>query len=353
MKSLLLVGTLLIGSLAGASDQPKIANAKVEQRSVAGSLAQQVTSISGPAWIGYSEPVIDGNHNMCCYNWNDKSRGANCCGGCGLEKDHGSFEGRNGDCQQLEPSKSFMVMMRVSKGKVEKVRMFSTTCAVDGGGMTVYWLNDVRAADSISFLTGLAEHGMARGEDESADGAIAAIAMHADPAADGALGKLMSSGDSEKAVEQATFWAGVARGSKGYELIATELDRNNDTEFRKHAVFALSQNSDERAQKKIIDMARHDSNSEIRGESLFWLSQEAGKKAAGVISSAIEDDPNTDVKKKAVFSLSQLPEEEGVPLLIEQAKKNANPVVRKEAIFWLGQSNDPRALDYITSVLVK
>jgi len=93
-------------------------------------------------------------------------------------------------------------------------------------------------------------------------------------------------------------------------------------------VFALSQNSDERAQKKIIDMARHDSNSEIRGESLFWLSQEAGKKAAGVISSAIEDDPNTDVKKKAVFSLSQLPEEEGVPLLIEQAKKNANPVVR-------------------------
>ena len=353
MKSLLLLGTLLIGSLAAASDQPKIVNAKIEQRSTAGSLAQQVSSISGPAWIGYSEPVIDGNHNMCCHNWNDKSRSANCCGGCGLEKDHGFFEGQREDCQQLEPSKSFLVMMRVSRGKTEKVRMFSTNCAIDGGGMTVYWLNDVKAADSVAYLTGLAEYGMARGEEESGEGAIAAIAMHADPAADTSLAKLMSAGHPEKAVEQATFWAGVARGSKGYELIAAELDRNNDTEFRKHAVFALSQNRDERAQKKMIDMARHDSNSEIRGESLFWLSQEAGKKAAGVIASAIEDDPNTDVKKKAVFSLSQLPEDEGVPLLIEQAKKNANPVVRKEAMFWLGQSNDPRALDYITSVLEK
>jgi hypothetical protein len=46
-----------------------------------------------------------------------------------------------------------------------------------------------------------------------------------------------------------------------------------------------------------------------------------------------------------------MPQEEGVPLLIDQARKNRNPVVRKEAIFWLGQSEDPRALDFIASIL--
>ena len=46
-----------------------------------------------------------------------------------------------------------------------------------------------------------------------------------------------------------------------------------------------------------------------------------------------------------------MPADEGVPLLIQQAQKNANPVVRKEAMFWLGQSQDPRALEFITSVL--
>jgi hypothetical protein len=106
-----------------------------------------------------------------------------------------------------------------------------------------------------------------------------------------------------------------------------------------------------RAQAKIIDMARHDANPGVRGESLFWLAQEAGKKVAGVISGAIEYDPNTEVKKRAVFALSEMPPDEGVPLLIQQAQKNANPVVRKEAMFWLGQSKDPRALDFITSVL--
>jgi hypothetical protein len=46
-----------------------------------------------------------------------------------------------------------------------------------------------------------------------------------------------------------------------------------------------------------------------------------------------------------------MPDHEGVPKLIEVAKNNRNPVVRKQAVFWLGQSNDPRALEFITSVL--
>ena len=351
MKRLLLIVCLLTSAAAVAGDQPQITNAKLEQRSGI-TIEQQVRSISTPAWIGYSEAVISGEHNSCCYN---SGLGSQCCG-CSLEK-HGSvIRGgtATGNCQQLEPSKVLFVFLRVAQGQVERVRFFSPNCPVDAAGMTVYWLNEVKPVDSVAYLTSLAENNdSTEHRDKVAEGAIAAIAMHEDSSADRALAKLMTAGHADRVVEQATFWAGNARDARGYEIIAAELSHNDNFNFRKHAVFALSQNSDPRAEKKIVDMARHDSNPEIRGESLFWLAQEAGKKVAGVINGAIEDDPNTDVKKKAVFALSEMPPDEGIPLLIQQAQKNANPVVRKEAMFWLGQSRDPRALDFITSVLEK
>lgn len=353
MKNLLLVAALFVAVVSATQEVPKIANAKIEQRSASGGIEQQVHNLASkttPVWIAYAEPVIAGDHTMCCFrSGGDKSN--TCCGGCALERDRGSFNGKASDCGPLEPAKSFFIFMRASSGQVEKVRTFSTNCAIDGSGASVDWLNDVKASDSIAFLEKLALNRSEQRRDDAADGAIAAIAMHADPSADDALDRLISTAHNDHMVEQATFWTGSARGSRGYEILAAQLEHNQSHSFRKNAVFALSQNSDPRSQKKLIDLARHDSDPETRSESIFWLAQKAGSKAAGVISDAISNDPNTEVKKKAVFALSELPKDEGVPLLIDQAKRNPNPIVRKEAIFWLGQSEDPRALDFIASIL--
>ena len=81
------------------------------------------------------------------------------------------------------------------------------------------------------------------------------------------------------------------------------------------------------------------------------MRKKPGEKIAGAINDAIENDPDTEVKKRAVFALTQMLEGEGIPLLISVAKTNSNPDVRKQAVFWLGQSHDPRALDFIESVL--
>ncbi len=350
MKKAWFLAVLMSATGLFASEEPQISNAKLEPKSGV-SIEQQVGATTGPAWIGYAEPVIAGDHSMCCFHLRN-SAGETCCGGCALENEHSTFQGKVRNCQ-LETPKTFYVFLRVSQGKVEKVRMFTPNCAIDAGGMTVYWLQDVKPGDSVSYLLRLADADESGRKHDAGEGAMAAIAMHQDASADQALAKLMTAGHSERVMEQAVFWAGNARGSRGYEIITAELGRNDNFSFRKHAVFALSQNSDPRAQQKMIDIARHDPNPELRGESLFWLAQEAGKKVAGVITGAIEDDPNTEVKKKAVFALSEMPPDEGVPLLIQQAQKNANPVVRKEAMFWLGQSEDPRALDFITSVLEK
>jgi HEAT repeat protein len=150
----------------------------------------------------------------------------------------------------------------------------------------------------------------------------------------------------------AAFWIGSTRAAHGLDVLLALIKSDQDREFLEQAIFAISQSKEhERAFDEMIRLARHDPRHDVREHSLFWLAQEAGHKAAGPITDAIENDPDNDVKKKAVFALSEMPHEEGVPLLIDQARKNRNPVVRKEAIFWLGQSEDPRALDFIASIL--
>jgi HEAT repeat protein len=281
----ILLAVLLTAGCCAATDQPALLNARLETRSAVAGLEKALGAIersqTGAAWVGYAVPVIPGEHDMCCLNsYGDYRHSPNCCGGCRLEgQNQRTFMGTTSECQRLEPSGEFFVFLRVEQGRVGKVRAFSANCELDAGGVTLYWLTDVRPAESVALLMSLAE--------ENAGQAIATLAMHADPSATPAL----------------------------------------------------------------IQLARSGRNAGVRSDALFWLAQKAGDRVAGVITEAIERDPDTDVKKKAVFAVSQMPESEGVPVLIQVVKNNRNPAVRKEAMFWLGQSQDPRALDFIASIL--
>jgi HEAT repeat protein len=230
------------------------------------------------------------------------------------------------------------------------VRAFSSDCAIEAARATIYWLQDVEPAQSVAYLESLLKQGDSRrGE---SDEIVSAIALHDGTQANAALERLVQPGQSSKLRGQAAFWIGSTRAAHGLDLLLASIKSDQDREFLEQAIFAISQSEEhERAFNELIRLARQDPRHDVREYSLFWLAQEAGHKAAGTITDAIENDPDTDVKKKAVFALSEMPQEEGVPLLIDQARKNRNPVVRKEAIFWLGQSEDPRALDFITSIL--
>ncbi len=339
---------------AAAAERPLIANAKVVTRSAAAGLKPAVAAIlaedRGPAWIGYAAPSVHPGETMCCFDRN--TRGQNCCGGCLLENDGGSLGGTP-ECTQPLPSSVFAVFLRIEAGAVHDVRTFGINCALDAGGTTVYWLEGTKPVESVRFLESLlADRAGAR--PERRDGVWAALAMHDNPAADTALEKYAQPGLPPHLREQAAFWLGNARGDRGLDILLPLLARDTDRRFRQQAVFAVSQSSNHpRAINELMRLARQDPRDDVREQALFWLAQEAGKRAAGVITAAIEDDPETAVKRQAVFALTQMPDDEGIPQLIERARSNRNPVVREQAVFWLGQSHDPRALDFIESILKK
>jgi hypothetical protein len=346
-QSILIGGAIVLwcGCLAASGQQPDIVHAKLDQSSASAGLHAAIASAtrpeSGPSWIGYSVPAVaDGSGSR------HPSRGWSSCTA-DLEDGSNHTVGSGAVNEALRPS--ILIFVRTHLQRIEKVRLFEAGCRVDADGMTVHWITDVRAGESVELL-----RSYARADDAADKGAaLAAIASTDDPSADAAMREFTDRSSPANLRKEAVFWLGAARGRKGYELLRTIVKLDPNDEVRDRAVFALSISPVPEAVDTLIDEARHDPNSHMREQALFWLAQKTGAKVAGVIGSAAENDPDTEVKKKAVFALTQLPPDQGVPMLIKVAQTNRNPEVRKQAFFWLGQSHDARALDFITRVLTE
>jgi len=148
-------------------------------------------------------------------------------------------------------------------------------------------------------------------------------------------------------------WLGTADETQGLEFIRDLLGQNSDHDVREHLVFALYLFNGQAAVAELIGLARRDPDQDIRKEAIFWLGQKASAAAVKALGDVIASPEALDIKKHAIFALSQLPEDIGTPLLLDIARRNPYPRLRKEAIFWLGQSDDPRALDLFTEILLK
>jgi hypothetical protein len=351
------MGVLAVASLAAA--QPAaLVNADLRARSAAGGLGPVLDGLArdsaAGAWAGWEVPAR-GEAEMCCWTEASDSR----CAGCRL--DGGSFgihragtdAPNEAPAVRLAAARRLLVLARLEDGAVTAVRPFSEGCPIDAGGATVHWLNDVRPSDSVAVLAALVSDDAARASRRLADGALAALAHHADASAEAALEGLVAPGRARRVREQAAFWMGQTGGAKALDRLIRLAGADRDERFREHLTFVLSQSEDARALDALVGMARNDSSRRVRGQALFWLGQKAGRKAVAAIETALREDPDTEIKKKAVFALSQLPKDEGVPLLIRTARTHSNPEVRKQAMFWLGQSEDPRALAFFEEVLTR
>jgi len=255
---------------AAVGQPARLGNGTVTTQVLSGSLDHAIersrAASSEARWLGFEIATIPGDRWMC--DWNEWTR-----------------QQPPATSARLEPADSAYVFVRLEASRIDRVRLFSPGCAIDAAGRPVTWLTGVSPAESARALAALS-----RGtERKVVDGALAALSMHAAPA----------------------------------------------------------------ALTSLIDAARSGPTPHARGQALFWLSQRAGAQAVGAIDDAVARDPDTDVKKRAVFALSQLPPDEGVPRLIQVARSHSNAAVRKQAMFWLGQSKDPRALAFFESVLLK
>ncbi len=231
---LLVLGFLVAAVLpaAGASgEQPSVRNAQIQTRSAAAGLEKEFKALlaghSEPAWVGYAVALISGRHQMCCYDsWDGWSTG--CCGGCRLEGskntsmniNSGEGPGQAG-LVWLEGPSHFFVLFRIAQKRVDKIRSYSEDCELDAGGLPFIWLMDVRPAESVALLSAFVTAADIESDrdDHIAQSALAAIALHADPAADRAFEGFVAGSQPEALRGKAAFWLGAARGKPGFALL--------------------------------------------------------------------------------------------------------------------------------------
>ncbi|MGH9334391.1 MAG: HEAT repeat domain-containing protein, partial [Vicinamibacteria bacterium] len=313
-----------------AAERPQMEWGRLSVLGPASNLASEIESLGrrerGTLWAGYAVPMVAGSHHLCggddVVHLEDSDRG---------------YHSERGD----GPTRSLFVLHRIQNGRITKIRLLSSSCRIDAGSSVVYWWEPVPPGASLDHLTALT----AGADEDLAEDAVHAAALHGDPGADELLGELVSSARSFEVRERAVFWLGAVRGDEGFRRLARGFERERDEELREEMVFAIHLSKAEGAIPKLVDIAKKDFEPDVREKALFWLAERAGKVASRAIASSVKDDPELDVKKQAVFALSQLPEEEGVPLLMEVAETHPHPEVRERAFVWLGQSGDPRALE--------
>jgi len=258
--------TWLLAAACAAAAQPKLlVNAKVDTRSAAAGLEREFRTLVAaqpqPAWIGYSVPAAHGYHL-----------------GCDYVRDNPGVAG----VVHLEPPDHAVILFRVEAGVVDRVRALSPYCEIDAGDLPVHWLTDVEPAQSVALLDGFAAQ-----RDRMGDGMVAAIAVHADLAADQALDRYLAPGQPQWLRLRVVNWMGSARGRHGL----------------------------------------------------------------GVLTKLIAADPDQQVRRRAVSALNSVPDGAGIPLLIDLARSGKEPEVRKQAMSTLGGSHDPRALAFFEEVL--
>jgi hypothetical protein len=311
--------------------QPKLlVNAKPDTRSAAAGLEQAfrplVTAQPQPAWIAYSVPSTRVNL------------------GCDYVRDGWSQPG----VIHLEPPDRAVILFRVDSGAVERIRTLSPDCEIDAGGLPVHWLDDVKPAQSVALLDTFAVQ-----RERFMDGAMSAIASHADPAADAALQRYLAPTQPESIRLRVVSWFGPMRGRRGLDVLQKLIAGDPSDRVRERAISTLGSSKEPEALDLLIATARKDPSPRMRMQALSALNRHSGAKVLATFQDAVENDPDLQVKRRAVGALQSMPDGEGIPLLIQLAKATRDTEVRKQAMSSLGQSHDGRAVTFFEEVLKK
>ena len=241
--------------------RPRLSNGRIESHAatnIAKDLRALAATFTEPTWIGYAQPMIDGNHDMCDY-WNNGMRLS-----------------QSTDPIHLEPADVFFVLFRVENKEIIRIRTFSANCPLDAGGKAVHWFTSVPVNDSVAFLKTFIGVNATRG---LMDASVTAISLTEGQQPLDELIALARDGATSNVRGSALFWLAQRAGQKAVGTITSAIDNDPDTEVKKKAVFALSQLPKDQGVPLLIDQARNNKNPAVRKQAMFWLGQSKDPRA--------------------------------------------------------------------------
>jgi hypothetical protein len=246
---------LVLIATAAAAQTPRLSNGRIESHAttnIAKDLPALAATLSEPMWIGYAQPMIDGDHNMCDY-WNDGNRFS-----------------QSTDPIRLEPADFFFVLFRVEEKQITRIRTYSANCPLDAGGKAVHWFTNVAVNDSVNYMKSFIGTTATR---KLNDSAVTVLALTDGDQPLNELLRLARDGGTSQVKGNALFWLAQRAGQKAVGTITAAIENDPDTDVKKKAVFALSQLPKDEGVPLLIQQARTNKNPVVRKQAMFWLGQ--------------------------------------------------------------------------------
>src|SRR3954466_12022000 len=245
--------------------QPKLlVNAQTDTRSAAAGLEREYRTLLGsqpqPAWIGYSVPA---------------TRTGNL--GCDYVRDSYATAG----VVHLEPPDHAVILLRVENNALNRIRTLSPNCEIDAGGVAVHWLNDVQPAQSIALLTSLVPE-----REGGGSGALQAIAMHADPAAEAALERFLAPAQPDNIRLRAVSYL----APRNLDIVKKVIAGDPDSRVRERAVSSLANSRQPAALALLVASAKWDSGPRLRLQAVSGLGRKSGAAVVTTLTSIVEND---------------------------------------------------------------
>jgi HEAT repeats len=268
MRCAAFVLTGVVMSSTAFAQQPNVVNARIVSRAshpdVARGIAAIVKAQVEPAWIGYAVPALNSDALGRGDGWSER---------CRLEQqrvDPATNTYVQGPVR-LEPAPNLMVLVRVQTSQIQRVRTLSSDCQVDAGGLQLYWLGDVNAAESVEFLRTLVSNPINAARDHS-DSALSAVALHRGAAASTVILDLAQNG-APRLRQRALVWIARRAESQAIGIITQAIDNDPDVEVKRQAVSALGQLPNNEGVPMLITLARSHTNALVRKQAMQRLGQ--------------------------------------------------------------------------------
>ena len=252
---MLLAATLVVVAAPVEAQGPRLSNGRLESHAttdIARDLPALASTFTEPTWIGYAQPMIDGDHNMCDY-WND-----------------GRMMTQSTDPVRLEPADFFFVMFRVEDKQITRIRTYSANCPLDAGGKAVHWFTGVTVPASVAYMKTFVGPNASK---KINDSAVTVLALTEGEQPLNELLSLAKDGSTPAVKGNALFWLAQRAGQKAVGTITAAIENDPDTEVKKKAVFALSQLPKDEGVPLLIQQARTNKNPVVRKQAMFWLGQ--------------------------------------------------------------------------------
>jgi len=182
--------------------------------------------------------------------------------------------------------------------------------------------------------------------------ALFALGQTSDPRGVGILRDFVQRpGVSDELMGNAVMWLGQKGGTET-GFLRDVYPRLQSHQAKQMVMMTLAQSGDPANARWLMDRVL-DKNEDIdtRKSALFFVGTQSSAVDVRQIANLYSPTLDVEMRKQILFVLSQRHEPAAVDKLLEIAKNDPDRDMRKQAVFWLGQSGDPRAADLLEHML--